>query len=144
MDKTKIIDILKKNEMTVYDIGTLFEYMAKIFKAFERSIVLNAEYAIEGTESVIAKAKEMLSVVDIWIIRVDEKSQKTFRESEKLINDIYAQHEKFRKKMAELPVFEKEFKVPYDLEKLLKIAEQCNHLDDTAWQKVKELAEVLK
>ena len=144
MEKTKIIDILKQNEMTVYDIGTLFEYMAKLFKEFERAIVLNAEYAIEDSEGLIAKAKEMLSSVDTWIARVDEKSQKITRESERLMNDIFIQHKKFKKKMDELPVFEKEVFVPYGLKAIIDLAEQCGNLNDNAWQKVIELAKALK
>ena len=144
MDKTKIINILQKNEMNVYEVGQLFEYVSKYFKEFERSLVMNAKYAIEDTESLIAKGKEMLNSVDTWIARVDEKSQETFKESERIMSDIYAQHEKFREKMAELPVFEKDFHVPYDLEKLLKIAKECENLSDNAWQRVIDLAKTLK
>lgn len=143
MDKTKIIDLLKKNEMTVYDIGMLFEYMGKFFKEFERSIVLNAEYAIEDSEGLIAKAKEMLSSVDTWLARVDEKSQKISRESERLINDIYAQHTKFKEKMEGLPVFTQNFVVPYGIKEMLDLAERCSHINDNAWLKVIELAKAL-
>ena len=74
MNKTKIINILNKNEMTVYDCGKLFAEVGKLFHTLEKSIVLNAEYAIEDAEGMVERAKKHLVSIQMWNEKITEEA----------------------------------------------------------------------
>ena len=142
MNKTKITGILEQEKLTVYDCGTLFKEVGNALQAFKDSIIIHNEYMIEDAEGMIEKAKEILSHIDSYYDRIEAASQKLFKRSEDVIIEARNSHKKVKGVIEALPVFG-EVSVPYDLSKLIDIAERCNHLSELQWQRVIDLAKAL-
>jgi len=142
MDKTKIKGILDQKELSVYDCGKLFTEIGNALQAFEHSITIHLEYVTEDAETMIEKAKETLAHIDSYYDRIEATATKLFQKSEYVVIQARNNHTKVKEAIDALPVFG-EVSVPYDLSKLIDIAERCNHLSEPQWQRVIDLAKAL-
>ena len=142
MDKVKIKNILDKNELTIYDCGSLFREIGTALQGFKDSIILNADYATQDAEGLIENAKKILASLDSWIDRIKAKSNEITEKSEETVAEIRKAHQKIRETIDRME-WPKEFKTPYGLMEFLEVAERCRSLDDFAWSRLVELAKAL-
>jgi hypothetical protein len=144
MDRTKIKNILDKNEMSIYDCGTLFREIGSAIEDFKGAIVYNAQYAVEDAETLINNAKKMLVDIDSWHQKLSDMVDGFVQKSEAIMSKAYEANRNARDGMKKLSDFGfGEFKVPYNVEKFLEIAYRCRDLDDIAWARLIDLAKAL-
>ncbi len=107
--------------------------------------ILDAELqsvANDGMCDATARVARVIETVKQFEVTLKNKCDEVGQLYDTMWNSIRAKNEELRKRIESVPPVP-EIKVPYNIKELISIAEKCQGLSDTAWQRVVELAKAL-
>jgi glutamine synthetase type III len=151
MDRTETqvtIDMAKsvmlREELSVYDVGTLLKGVAAMFQGYERAALTSVQYAKEDAESLVGFAKELIGKMERYQALLDEEVEKFNTAAQEAYEKAYKVRSSLIERMNSLPKLpDMSTRLPYGYDDIFKCVERFSHLNDEQWGKVIELAHAL-
>lgn len=141
--KTKLIDILNREELTFYDAGILFKSIGDLFQGYEAAGLRAIEETKEDANNLVTFAKEVVA----RLIKAGDEMEQEF---DRYFDRAYAAYERvsrMRKELDEkfsgLREEFKEIQIPYGLKALLEVCETLSRVDDRTVAAVIKVAEAM-
>ena len=129
--------------MTYYDIGKLLEKMAKLIRNAPDAIITElGEIERGGVRELVATAETTFTKLREVQTKIDAQVEKAVALSDANWERVKKARDTFAARMERLDL--PEVKVPYDIEKLVDLAERFASLSDKQWQRVLDLAKAFR
>lgn len=138
-----IVDMMKKNELSVCDVGSLLEYAGKLAQAMPESVLRSVETAQEDAQALVGAAERMIAWQEQFQSKLEVAEEELLKRFDELYKLTIKKRGEFMQKLSEIEPMP-EVRIPYNLKELCEIAERFSHLSDDTWQRVIDLSKTLK
>jgi len=143
MTNTRIINILDKNEISLYEFRELLDVLFEKMKnnhhwnSISKQITEDIEYGVD-------KVKSILGVVTSLEEKINTTLVESYERLERQYDDMHKKFALMNKKFSSLEIKFPAVRIPYDMDKLIQYAHSYANWNDDQRKAFLELSKVFK
>ena len=137
IELTSIID--KGGKLSIYHVGHVLRAIGDSLQAVPWAIAKDADYAREELEKFIEYVVRISKTILDGYDKFDDSMMDIYDKHQNMYKKVEKAHERIAAKIESLPPLP-DINIPYNIDKLIEIAERFKDLDNETWQRVVDLA----
>lgn len=137
-----IIGLLQKKDLSPFELGQIIESIGLLFKSIIGEMNCNAQFVQDETKSILKTATEMHNVIMKYEDKITDMGLQVCKKADETYDKVHKKLRECKEKM-EADVKDQVF-IPYQMEQVLKFADQLGGMSDEQLDRVVRVANALK